>query len=549
MSDRPVTPATGKQANPQDLAPPREIKRGQSQWALVWREFRKRRLALLCGWIILALITIAIFAPFLAHDRPLVYHGYNRFEYREAMRTLGVVIGRIADVKTSPSGEVPDEGLADAPVIRLQIDRMARELPPETATELRTLGERIIELGAGPADTKAASALREARVELRREFDIRDVQLQSRWHWPVFASLNWLEIAFLTANVLVLVAVFWRLTAGRISPRLTERLRAPTLVATLCVLPIVAALVWRFGVPDRVDRTQYKRGVFAVEADAFPAAPVVYETVIWPPIPYGLDEDNLDIPYAPPAFFAKAETAEPGESTAAPRPWDQPHWLGTDGIGRDVLSRMIWGGRVSLSVGIVAVSIYVTIGIVVGALAGYFRGWADMLISRLIEIVICFPSFFLILTIVAFLGPSIFNIMIVIGLTGWTGVARLVRGEFLRLGNQDFVLAGRALGYTAPRIIFRHMLPNAMAPVLVSATFGIAGAILTESALSFLGFGITVPTPSWGGILNTGREAIFRAPWMIYVPGLAIFVAITAYNLVGEALRDAADPRLRGRMP
>jgi len=222
--------------------------------------------------------------------------------------------------------------------------------------------------------------------------------------------------------------------------------------------------------------------------------------------------------------------------------------MGTDGIGRDVLARMIWGGRVSLAVGIVAVSIYVGIGIVVGAVAGYFRGMWDLVISRIIEVVICFPSFFLILTIVAFVGPSIFNIMIVIGLTGWTGVARLIRGEFLRLGEQEFVLAGRALGYSPMRIIFRHVLPNAMAPVLVSATFGIAGAILTESALSFLGFGITVPKPSWGGILSTGYDAFLRAPWLIYFPGFAIFITITAYNLIGEAFRDAADPRLRGQM-
>ena len=175
----------------------------------------------------------------------------------------------------------------------------------------------------------------------------------------------------------------------------------------------------------------------------------------------------------------------------------------------------------------------------------YFRGVTDLIISRLIEVVLCFPSFFLILTIVAFIGPSIFNIMIVIGLIGWTRIARLVRGEFLRLGEQDFVHAGRALGYTAPRIIFRHVLPNALAPVLVAATFGIAGAILTESALSFLGFGITIPKPSWGGILKDGRDAIFRAPWLIYFPGFAIFITITCYNLVGEAFRDAADPRLR----
>ena len=199
-----------------------------------------------------------------------------------------------------------------------------------------------------------------------------------------------------------------------------------------------------------------------------------------------------------------------------------------------------------MAVGIVAVSIYVAIGIVVGAVAGFFRGWVDMVISRIIEVVIVFPAFFLILTIVAFVGPSLWNIMLVIGLTGWTGVARLVRGEFLRLADQEFVIAGRALGYGPGRLIFRHILPNAMAPVLVAATFGVAGAILTESALSFLGIGITIPTPSWGNILADGRDFNNIAPWLIYFPGLTIFITILCYNLAGEALRDALDPRLRG---
>jgi len=221
------------------------------------------------------------------------------------------------------------------------------------------------------------------------------------------------------------------------------------------------------------------------------------------------------------------------------------HLLGTDDRGRDVLSRMIYGTRVSLSVGFVAVGIYVTIGTVLGAVAGYFAGKVDMIISRLIEIMICFPVFFLIIAVIAFLPPSIYNIMVVIGVTGWTRVARLVRGEFLRLKGQDFVTAARALGISRFRIIFRHTLRNALGPVFVAATFGIAGAILTESALSFLGFGVPPPTPSWGDILSQSRRYIEFAWWLTVFPGAAIFVTITAYNLVGEGLRDATDPRLR----
>lgn len=221
------------------------------------------------------------------------------------------------------------------------------------------------------------------------------------------------------------------------------------------------------------------------------------------------------------------------------------HLLGTDEEGRDTLSRMIYGSRISLSVGFVAVSIYVSIGILLGALAGYFGGLVDIIISRLTEVMLCFPTFFLILTVLAFIGPSLYNIMIVIGITGWTGIARLVRGEFLKLRHQDFVTAAEATGASTPRLIFRHILPNSLAPVLVSATFGISSAILVESSLSFLGFGVQPPTASWGEILSQSRDFIDIAWWLTLFPGLAIFMTITAYNLVGEGLRDAIDPRLK----
>ncbi|OFV99194.1 MAG: peptide ABC transporter permease [Acidobacteria bacterium RIFCSPLOWO2_12_FULL_54_10] len=244
---------------------------------------------------------------------------------------------------------------------------------------------------------------------------------------------------------------------------------------------------------------------------------------LFPPVAYGINEDHLEDKYKPPS---------------------SRYWIGTDGNGRDLMSRMIWGSRVSLSVGFVAVAIYVLIGIFIGTMAGYFRGWVDMALSRVIEIVICFPAFFLILAVLAFLQPSMINIMIVIGITGWTTEARLVRGEFLRLTDQEFVLAAKALGVSDWRITFRHILPNGIAPVLVAASFGVASAILIESSLSFLGFGISIPIPSWGGILNEARES-FRYWWVTIFPGLAIFSAVTAYNLVGEGVRDALDPRLK----
>ena len=221
--------------------------------------------------------------------------------------------------------------------------------------------------------------------------------------------------------------------------------------------------------------------------------------------------------------------------------------LGTDELGRDVFARMLQGSFVSLSIGFVAVGISVAIGVLVGGLAGYYRGLVDAVLMRVTDVMLCFPTMFLILTVVALLPPSIYNIMVVIGVTSWMGTARFVRAEFLSLREQDFVVAAVALGLPERRIIFRHMVPNAVAPVLVSATIGVAGAILTESALSFLGFGVQPPSATWGNVLADGRSYLFDAPWLFFVPGAAIFAVVLAFNLVGEGLREALNPRLRGR--
>lgn len=518
---------------------------GLSQWELIWREFRRRRLALFAAYVILFLVTVSIFAPFLANAAPIHYIGYNRFEYQEATRNLRPTVSQLIAAKRDDRAQDVSTRLKNA--VALQIQIMANALPADRQATLKQLGQKLIAAADVPDQSKGAAELQRLMQEILSGFSVRDVTLTPRSHWPVFASLNSLEIGFLIANCLLLLLPVTRRLAHRFIGLNHESRRRWALLGVHVGIPLLAGLLWWIAVPYRVDRTEYKKGVFTSDQQAA-TAPVVYETVTWPLIVYRLDEDDLAGHSAAPAWYP-ARWCPPGKDVASMRPtssWSGPHWLGTDEAGRDVLCRMIWGGRVSLSVGLVAVAIYVLIGIVVGSIAGYFRGLVDLIISRVIEVMICFPTFFLILAIVAFFGQSITHIMLIIGLTGWTGIARLVRGEFLRLVDQEFVLAGRALGYSPTRIIFRHVLPNAMAPVLVAATFGIAGAILTESALSFLGLGISKPTPSWGGLLADGREAFLRAPWLIHFPGLAIFLTITAYNLIGEALRDASDPRLRG---
>jgi len=224
-------------------------------------------------------------------------------------------------------------------------------------------------------------------------------------------------------------------------------------------------------------------------------------------------------------------------------PPDAQHHFGTDELGRDVLARMLHGARVSLTVGLLATMMALVVGCFFGAIAGYYGGVADWLVSRLIEVVLCFPLLFLALAIVAFFGPSIWTIMIALGLTTWTSEARYVRGEFLRIREMEFAYAARASGARDSRIIFRHLLPNALAPVLVSASFGVAYAILTESALSFLGLGVPLPTATWGSILASAKQFIEYAWWLVVFPGVAIFLTVAAFNIIGDRFRDALDPR------
>ncbi len=245
---------------------------------------------------------------------------------------------------------------------------------------------------------------------------------------------------------------------------------------------------------------------------------------VFPPIPYRSNGIDLTVPFSNPS---------------------QNHWLGTDKLGRDLMAGIIHGSRISLSIGFVAVGISLIIGIVLGALAGFFGSWIDLIISRIFELMLAIPTFFLLITIAALLPPSIFLTMAVIGLTSWVGIARFTRNEFLRIRNLDYVTAAIALGVSNRKVMFRHILPNALAPVMVSVVLGIAAAILVESSLSFLGIGVPADLVTWGSILNEARSNSF-AWWLAVFPGAAIFITVLAYYLVGEGLRDALDPKLRG---
>ncbi len=247
---------------------------------------------------------------------------------------------------------------------------------------------------------------------------------------------------------------------------------------------------------------------------------------LFPPVPYGPLQSKVE-----------------GEIEALGSPSNR-HLMGTDDRGRDVLARVVHGTRISLLVGFVAVAIYVVIGIFFGAVAGFYGGWLDSIISRVIETMMSFPTFFFILAIQGLLQrSSIIQIMIVIGLTRWTDVARLVRGEVLKVKNENYILAARSMGLSNARILLRHVIPNSMGPVMVAASLGIAGTVLIEAALSFLGFGTPPPSPSWGEMLTQAYEHP-QCWWLMALPGFALFSTVLAYNLIGEALRDAVDPRL-----
>ncbi len=250
-------------------------------------------------------------------------------------------------------------------------------------------------------------------------------------------------------------------------------------------------------------------------------------------------------------YLAPYDPAAQGADLVATRfrPPSLVHLMGTDHFGRDVLSRVLYGGRTSLAIGTLAIAIAITLGTLVGAVAGYARGWIDAVAMRGVDLLLSFPRLVLLITVVALVDPSIAVITLVLGLTGWMATSRLVRGEVLSLREREFVDAARVLGFSTPRILFRHIIPNVATPIIVAATLGIGNTILVEASLSFLGMGVPPPAPSWGGMVAGGRGMMVEAPWITLFPGLAIVLTVMSFNLIGDGLRDALDPRAGGRRP
>ncbi|MBN1277482.1 MAG: ABC transporter permease [Deltaproteobacteria bacterium] len=341
------------------------------------------------------------------------------------------------------------------------------------------------------------------------------IVIEGKTYFPLFRGLKATDYSvFLATFTAIVLLLLIRHNRRTLDPSVRGGVLIKQVGAAAGIL-LTGIIVIQVLVPHRLDAQDYKSMIASGRA----------EKAVFAPIPYGYARTDLQSREQPPS---------------------PEHWLGTDDVGSDVLCRLIHGSRISLSVGFVAVGISSIIGIIIGAILGYFGGRVDFIGMRIVEIMMAIPTFFLIITIVAFFPRSLFNIMFIIGITSWTGDARFIRAEFFKLRGQDFVLAARSLGLPLRSILFRHMLPNGITPVLVNATFGIAGAIFIEAALSFLGFGVAPPTPSWGQMLSLGVSTTGRFLWWLTLfPGLAIFFTVLSYNLVGEALRDAIDPRLR----
>ncbi len=521
-------------------------------WDVVFERLARRKLFRAAIALLVLLYATAIYAPLVANDRPYVLEAIDLQAYEQARTILVRSTIDLAELvakapedylagRAEGSEQTYEQALeTQARAVRNRVETLRIHLPEEKHAELASFLSDV-EL-ALDSSRDLAARLPERAEELRDALAPTAVELRGAVSYPLFDAIGGIEVCFMVLWAFVLAFPLWnRLVNRRLLSRERERIRRARRRKLLFVLAssLVAGGLWEVLVGGEMT---FHSAPFK---EALTRGDIVATRSVFPPIALGFAETHLAERFRPPTWtgFRQEPTTvdvRAGEP-ASDSPWR--HVLGTDSLGRDLLVRILWGGRVSLAVGLLSTVVLMAIGVVVGAVAGYFGGRVDFLISRAIEVVMCFPVFFLILVVVAFIGPSILTIMVVIGCLRWTGVARLARGEFLRLQSQDFVVAARAAGLSTSRIVFRHVLPNAVGPLLVAASFSVASGILIESGLSFLGFGIQAPIPSWGALINDSRSA---EHWWIHVfPGLLIFLAVLCTNLVGDAVLDAMDPKSR----
>ncbi|MAG61965.1 hypothetical protein CMO84_00395 [Candidatus Woesearchaeota archaeon] len=602
-------------------------------WDLVFEQLSKRTLFKI-GLVVLAfLYGSAIYAPFLANDRPFVIESVDLRAFRSASGSLSAVTtGMGSLIKQSDedyterlrsAGTLGKEGVPQDRTGALRQERQAAanrletlrlylpadgEPSPEAPDAqgpragLDTYEGLVVEglaaFVAGDSETALAKITEAKKLArgFRRALTIWDpadpdstgLRLIGSKSHPLTEALSGKEVFFMLFWFLVLAWPAWnRLVNKTVLVGDRERIRMWRRRKSLGVvlLSLLGSVAWVnspfYGGGSAFDTAPYKGALASGDMWLTPAGQPMQaeqaDTVVWAPVAFGSAETRSDaeVNFRPPTWRANAEIDADGRYVRGARAeaagetdatgYEVPavpvqlkpgepgvnHPLrriaGTDELGRDLFTRILWGGRVSLMVGILSAVLLTVLGVVIGSIAGYFGGRVDVFIMRAIEIIQSLPAFFLILMAMAFTDPKvvppIFAIIFVIALIRWTGTARLVRGEFMRLREQEFVLAARSLGFSDARTIFRHVLPNAMSPVLVSAAFSVAAGILTESAISFLGFGTRPPEASWGALVNESRNPQFW--WIQVFPGVLIFITVTCYNLVGDAVRDALDPKMK----
>jgi ABC-type dipeptide/oligopeptide/nickel transport system permease subunit len=509
--------------------------------------------------LLLCFHAAAIFAPLIANDRPYVLEAIDFGRYESACKSLAPVTRSLAAlVEEGEAHYLARRAPASAQTWAeaIERERSALRLRADTLRHyLKASDEALVDRFEAAIDTglrapAAAAAPFDAAIALagKIESDLAAidprapatgrVELESQRSHPLLAALSAVDVFLMMLTVCGIFALALNAIAGRRAR--TSRWRIQCAASVIVALSL--ALAWRplFGRDDVLANAAIKEGIRTGD--------IRVERALFPPIAMGYAETNLSEAFRPPTWTSASRPGsvrvgafEPALDSA----WR--HLLGTDSLGRDVLARLLWGARISLSVGLLSALLLTAIGTTVGLLAGWFGGRIDFVISRTIEVVLCFPAFVLVLCAVFFIDPRVVSpilaVALVIGFVGWPGVARLVRAECSKLRELEFVAAARALGLSTPAILARHVLPNAIGPVIVAFSFAVGGGMLTESALSFLGFGVESPVASWGSLVGDSKTPDHW--WIWLAPGVCIFATVVAYNLAGDALRDALDPRRR----